>query len=88
MQLMLLLPQGWRATAGIPADWRLPAPTTPPILPPLGYPPHAPDPDIVPPTQAGALVLYVVYFPHLNAAVHLPAADEVDRLLLDPAVLK
>ncbi|KAL4429856.1 hypothetical protein ABPG77_010973 [Micractinium sp. CCAP 211/92] len=36
---------------------------------------------------AGALVLYVIYLPHLNAAVALPAADEVDRLLRDPAAL-
>lgn len=33
-------------------------------------------------------MLYVFYLPHFNAAVQLPAADEVDRLLRDPAMLK
>lgn len=46
--------------------------------------PHPPPP----PGTAGALVLYVFYLPHLNAAVALPAADEVDRLLRDPAALR
>jgi hypothetical protein len=41
-----------------------------------------------PPATAGALVLYVFYLPHFNAAVALPAADEVDRLLRDPAALQ
>lgn len=37
---------------------------------------------------AGAVVLYIFYLPHLNQAVALPPADEIDRLLRDPAVLK
>ena len=37
---------------------------------------------------AGAVVLCVFYLPHLNSAVQLPAADEVDRLLLDPSMLR
>jgi hypothetical protein len=41
-----------------------------------------------PPASAGALVLYVFYLPHFNAAVAMPAADEVDRLLRDPAALQ
>lgn len=36
----------------------------------------------------GAVVLWAFYLPHLNAAVQLPPADEIDRLLRDPAVLK
>ena len=36
----------------------------------------------------GAAVLWLFYLPHLNAAVQLPAADEVDRLLLDPSMLR
>ncbi|KAI7837031.1 hypothetical protein COHA_009108 [Chlorella ohadii] len=36
---------------------------------------------------AGAVVLWAFYLPHLNAAVQLPPADEIDRLLRDPAVL-
>ncbi|PSC68501.1 plant MCA23-20 [Micractinium conductrix] len=35
----------------------------------------------------GGTVLWLFYLPHLNAAVALPAADEVDRLLRDPAAL-
>lgn len=40
------------------------------------------------PNRAGAVVLWAFYLPHLNAAVQLPPADEIDRLLRDPAVLK
>ncbi|PRW60336.1 glycerol transporter [Chlorella sorokiniana] len=36
---------------------------------------------------AGAVVLWAFYLPHLNAAVQLPPADEIDRLLRDPAML-
>lgn len=32
-------------------------------------------------------MLWAFYLPHLNAAVQLPAADEIDRLLRDPAML-
>jgi hypothetical protein len=38
--------------------------------------------------SVGAVVLWVFYLPHLNSAVQLPAADEVDRLLLDPSMLR
>lgn len=38
--------------------------------------------------HTGAVVLWAFYLPHLNAAVQLPPADEIDRLLRDPAVLQ
>lgn len=48
---------------------------------------HPPPPTTIP-CSSGAVVLWVFYLPHLNAAVQLPAADEVDRLLRDPAALE
>lgn len=53
-------------------------PTHPPTHPHANLP--------IPP--AGAVLLYIVHLPHLNAVVTLPPEDEVERLLLNPATLR